>query len=107
MPKCMLPLDDTLMERRWRLGRQWYWPRGKVTNGRTLEVHHFLLDPLRVDAVKIKCVWIGKRKARAIQELTEEYLKRISRYVQVVGIAIRDEAALLEMCGHSTSAKGG
>ena len=57
--------------------------------------------------MKIKIVWIGKTKARAIQELTEEYLKRISRYVQVEGIAVRDEAALLEMCGHSTSAKGG
>jgi len=57
--------------------------------------------------MKIKIVWIGKTKARAIQELTEEYLKRISRYVQVEGIAIRDEAALLEICGRSSSAKGG
>lgn len=57
--------------------------------------------------MKIKIVWIGKTKERAIQELTEEYLKRISRYVQVEGVAIRDEAALLEMCGRSASAKGG
>jgi len=57
--------------------------------------------------VKIKIVWIGKTKERAIQELTAEYLKRISRYVQVEGIAVRDEAALLEMCGRSPSAKGG
>jgi 23S rRNA (pseudouridine1915-N3)-methyltransferase len=34
-----------------------------------------------------------------MQELTEEYLKRISRYVQIEGIALRDEAALLEMSG--------
>src|SRR3979411_3255080 len=57
--------------------------------------------------MKIKIVWIGKTKARAIQELTEEYLKRISRYVPVEGVAVRVEAALLEMCGPDASAKGG
>ena len=31
--------------------------------------------------------------------LTEEYLKRISRYVQVEGVMLRDEAALLAACG--------
>jgi 23S rRNA (pseudouridine1915-N3)-methyltransferase len=51
--------------------------------------------------VKIKIAWIGKTKEEAIQALTEEYLKRISRYAQVEGIAMRDEAALLEMCGRS------
>lgn len=56
--------------------------------------------------MKIKIVWIGKTKERAIQELTEEYLKRISRYVPVEGVAVRDEAALLEMCGRSSSGKG-
>jgi len=49
--------------------------------------------------VKIKIAWIGKTKEPAIAALTEEYLKRISRYVQVEGIALRDEAALLSMCG--------
>jgi 23S rRNA (pseudouridine1915-N3)-methyltransferase len=56
--------------------------------------------------VKIKIVWIGKTKEPAIQELTEEYLKRISRYVPAEGIAVRDEAALLDVCGRSTSTKG-
>ena len=56
--------------------------------------------------MKIKIVWIGKTKERAIQELTAEYIKRISRYVPVEGIAVRDELALLEMCGRSPSAKG-
>jgi 23S rRNA (pseudouridine1915-N3)-methyltransferase len=56
--------------------------------------------------VKIKIVWIGKTKERAIQELTAEYLKRISRYVSVEGAAVRDEAALLEICGRSDSTKG-
>ncbi len=34
-----------------------------------------------------------------MQALTEEYLKRISRYVPVEGIALRDEAALAGNCG--------
>ena len=49
--------------------------------------------------MKIKIAWIGKTKEPAIQSLTNEYLKRISRYVPVEGVALRDEAALLQMCG--------
>jgi 23S rRNA (pseudouridine1915-N3)-methyltransferase len=49
--------------------------------------------------VKIKVAWIGKTKDSAIKALTDEYLKRISRYVHVEGIALRDEAALLDLCG--------
>jgi 23S rRNA (pseudouridine1915-N3)-methyltransferase len=56
--------------------------------------------------VKIKIVWIGKTKEPAIQSLTDEYLKRISRYVPVEGLALRDEAALLQSCGRAASAKG-
>jgi len=55
--------------------------------------------------VKIKIVWIGKTKEPAIQSLTDEYLKRISRYVPVEGLALRDEAALLQMCGRAPLAK--
>jgi len=51
--------------------------------------------------VKIKIAWIGKTKEPAIQSLTDEYLKRISRYVPVERLALRDEAALLQMCGRS------
>jgi 23S rRNA (pseudouridine1915-N3)-methyltransferase len=54
--------------------------------------------------VKIKIAWVGKTKEPAIQSLTDEYLKRISRYVQVEGLALRDEAALLQMCGRALSA---
>jgi 23S rRNA (pseudouridine1915-N3)-methyltransferase len=59
--------------------------------------------------MKLKIVWIGKTKEAAIQALTDEYLKRIARYVQVEGVSLRDEAALLEICGRSsgTSAKAG
>jgi 23S rRNA (pseudouridine1915-N3)-methyltransferase len=49
--------------------------------------------------LKIKIAWIGKTKEPAIQSLTDEYLKRISRYAQVEGLALRNEAALLQLCG--------
>ena len=49
--------------------------------------------------VKIKIAWIGKAKEPAIEALTAEYLKRIARYVAVEGIALRDEAPLLELGG--------
>jgi len=55
--------------------------------------------------VKIKIVWIGKTKEPAIQSLTDEYLKRISRYAPVEGLAVRDEAALLELAGRSDAGK--
>jgi 23S rRNA (pseudouridine1915-N3)-methyltransferase len=51
--------------------------------------------------VKIKIAWIGKTKEPAIAALTEEYLKRIARYVQVEGVTLRDEAGLLALCGLS------
>jgi len=47
--------------------------------------------------VKLKIAWIGKTKDPAIQSLTDEYLKRISRYAEVEGLALPDEAALLRM----------
>ena len=48
--------------------------------------------------MKLKVVWIGKTKEAAIQSLTDEYLKRLSRYAEVEGGAIKDEAALLKLC---------
>jgi len=55
--------------------------------------------------LKIKIAWIGKTKEPALQALTEEYLQRVSRYVPVEGIALRDEIALLEICGRVSAAK--
>lgn len=52
--------------------------------------------------MKIKIAWVGKTKEPAIQALTEEYLKRISRYVPVEGLSVRDEAALLGTAGRTT-----
>ena len=49
--------------------------------------------------MRIKIVWIGKTKGPAIAALTEEYLKRISRYVQVEGLAVRDQDDLLAKFG--------
>jgi 23S rRNA (pseudouridine1915-N3)-methyltransferase len=57
--------------------------------------------------VKIKIAWIGKTKEPAIASLTEEYLRRISRYVPVEGVTLRDENALLQMCGRSAETKVG
>ena len=57
--------------------------------------------------MKIRIAWIGKTKEAAIAALTEEYLKRISRYVQVEGVALRDEAALLETCARAAGTKAG
>jgi 23S rRNA (pseudouridine1915-N3)-methyltransferase len=54
--------------------------------------------------VKIKIAWIGKTKEPAIASLTEEYLKRISRYTQVEGITLRDEEDLLAKCSDSRKA---
>ena len=47
--------------------------------------------------MKLKVAWIGKTKEAAVQSLTDEYLKRLSRYVEVEGVALKDEAALLKL----------
>jgi 23S rRNA (pseudouridine1915-N3)-methyltransferase len=47
--------------------------------------------------VKIKVAWIGKTKEPAIQSLAGEYLKRISHYAEVEGVATKDEAAILSL----------
>lgn len=55
--------------------------------------------------MKIKIAWIGKTKEPAIQSLTDEYLKRIVRYNEVEGLALKDEAALLQTCGRAPAGK--
>lgn len=47
--------------------------------------------------MKIKIAWMGKTKEPAVQSLTDEYLKRISRYAQVDGLSLKDESALLAL----------
>ena len=53
--------------------------------------------------MKLKIAWIGKTKDPAIQSLTTEYLKRISRYAEVEGLPLADEGALLKLPGKSRS----
>jgi 23S rRNA (pseudouridine1915-N3)-methyltransferase len=57
--------------------------------------------------VKIKIAWIGKTKEAAIQTLTDEYLKRISRFGPIEGMSLRDEATLLQLCGRAGASKTG
>jgi len=47
--------------------------------------------------VKIKVAWIGRTKEPAVEALTAEYLKRISRYAEVAGVALKDETAILSL----------
>jgi len=55
--------------------------------------------------MKIKVAWIGKTKEPAIESLTDEYLKRLSRFAQVEGISLRNEAALLNLCNRRAQTK--
>jgi 23S rRNA (pseudouridine1915-N3)-methyltransferase len=52
--------------------------------------------------VKLKVGWIGRTKEPAIQSLTDEYLKRLSRYAEVEGTALKDEAAVLKLCARDS-----
>ncbi|MCU1298942.1 MAG: hypothetical protein JWO91_3220 [Acidobacteriaceae bacterium] len=47
--------------------------------------------------MKLKIAWIGKTKEPAIQVLTDEYLKRLTHYAEVEGVALKDEAALQKL----------
>ena len=48
--------------------------------------------------MKLRIAWIGKTKEPAIQSLSDEYLKRLARYADAQGIALKDESALLKLC---------
>ena len=47
--------------------------------------------------MKLKIAWVGKTKDPSFQALTDEYLKRISRYADVEGLALADESAILNL----------
>ena len=49
--------------------------------------------------MKLRVAWIGKTKEPAIQSLTDEYLKRLTRYADAQGLALKNESALLKLCG--------
>jgi 23S rRNA (pseudouridine1915-N3)-methyltransferase len=50
--------------------------------------------------VKLTIAWIGTTKNPAVQSLTDEYLKRLRQFAEADGVALKDEAALLKLCGH-------
>lgn len=47
--------------------------------------------------MKIKVAWIGKTKEAAIESLSDQYLKRLSRYCEIDGASLKDEPALLKL----------
>jgi 23S rRNA (pseudouridine1915-N3)-methyltransferase len=49
--------------------------------------------------VKIKIAWIGKTKQPEIEGLTQEYLKRLRHYAEIEAVAVKDESAILKLCG--------
>ena len=49
--------------------------------------------------MKLTIAWIGKTKNPAIHSLTDEYLKRLKQYSEVEGVVVKDEGALLKLCG--------
>lgn len=55
--------------------------------------------------MKIKVAWIGKTKEPAIETLTAEYLKRISRYADIVGLPVKDEDAILSLASGARQQK--
>ncbi|HSZ60978.1 MAG TPA: 23S rRNA (pseudouridine(1915)-N(3))-methyltransferase RlmH [Terriglobales bacterium] len=55
--------------------------------------------------MKIQVAWIGKTREPAIQALSDEYLKRISRYAEIEGVALKDDAAILSLAAGERSKK--
>ncbi len=47
--------------------------------------------------MKLKIAWIGKTKDPAVQSLTDEYVKRIGRYVPVETAVLKEESALAKV----------
>lgn len=60
---------------------------------------------MKLKIAKLKIAWIGRTKEPAIQALTAEYLKRLSRYAEAEGLELRDEAAILQLAAGKTHAK--
>ena len=47
--------------------------------------------------MKLRVAWIGKTKEPAIDQLTNEYLKRISRYSEIASQSLKDESGLVSL----------
>lgn len=53
--------------------------------------------------MKLRIAWIGKTRSSAIQSLTAEYLKRLSRYAGCDAQELPSEAALLKLIEKSSA----
>lgn len=53
--------------------------------------------------MKVQIAWIGKTKEAAFRALTEEYLRRISRYLAAESHELTSEDALLDLAGSTSS----
>lgn len=53
--------------------------------------------------MKLQIAWIGKTKEAPFRALTEEYLRRISRYLAAESHELTSEDALLELAGSTSS----
>jgi 23S rRNA (pseudouridine1915-N3)-methyltransferase len=53
--------------------------------------------------MKLRIVWIGKTRGSAIQSLTAEYLKRLSRYAACDAQELPSEASLLKLAERSAA----
>ena len=49
--------------------------------------------------MKLTIAWIGKTKSATIQSLMDEYLKRLRQYAEADGVSLKDEPALMKLCG--------
>ena len=59
------------------------------------------LEAFTIFLVKLTIAWIGKTKSAAIQSLTDEYLNRLRQYSEAEGVSLKDEVALLKLCGRT------
>ena len=62
----------------------------------------FSLGSFTIAQVKLHIAWVGKTKEPAIQSLTAEYLKRISRYVPAESHEAPAEAAVLKLADRAS-----
>ena len=52
--------------------------------------------------MKLQIAWVGKAKEDAFRSLTDEYLKRISRYVSTESHELASETALLKLADRAS-----
>jgi 23S rRNA (pseudouridine1915-N3)-methyltransferase len=76
-----------------------------VSSPLVLSARSIPVNSARPMPMKIKVVWIGRTKEPAIQTLTDEYLRRLSHCAEAEGLALKDEAGLLQLSGSKLRAQ--